>query len=248
MKTVPGNSRAVSEITAEFIIIFLIILLASVSYIVFSGSIPFLQKTSLVAASAGVAYIPIDATTTLPAFNVLPQAGEQFFLTGQQDIPAGAPSVSFLLVSPDGSNARTSLADVSGGRDLYGRSLYLYRDMRGGGFWVTDSMQTYSKPKYMLPLKSGDWMIKMIDDTANVPLTEMMVSVTGTGSTTNPLAPTTIWTNETNPTLTNSSGYQIPFTNNGVIPFSGPNGLQAFRFNGSGAYIQGSDNPDLSFT
>jgi TRAP-type C4-dicarboxylate transport system permease small subunit len=98
MKKVPCNSQAVSEITAEFMIIFLIILLASVAYIVFSGSIPFLQKTTLVAASAGVAYIPIDATTTLPAFNVLPQAGEQFFLTGQQNIPAGAPSVSFLLV------------------------------------------------------------------------------------------------------------------------------------------------------
>jgi hypothetical protein len=248
MKKVPCNSQAVSEITAEFMIIFLIILLASVAYIVFSGSIPFLQKTTLVAASAGVAYIPIDATTTLPAFNVLPQAGEQFFLTGQQNIPAGAPSVSFLLVSPDGLNARTSLADVSGGRDLYGRSLFLYRDMRGGGFWVTDSMQTYSKPRYMLPLKSGEWMIKMIDDTGNVPLAEMLVLVIGNGSATNPLAPKTIWTNETNPTLTNSSGYQIPFTNNGVIPFNGPNGLQAFQFNGSGAYIQGADNPDLSFT
>jgi hypothetical protein len=94
----PNHSLAISEIIAEFMIIFLIILLASVAYIIFGGSIPFLQKTSLVAASAGVAYIPIDAKTTIPVFDVLPRAGEEFFLTGQQNIPGGAPSVSFLLV------------------------------------------------------------------------------------------------------------------------------------------------------
>jgi hypothetical protein len=159
----------------------------------------------------------------------------------------GVPSVSFLLVSPDGSNAKTSLADVSGTGGLYGKSLYLYRDMRGGGYWVTNSMQTYNKPKYMLPLRGGDWTIKMIDDTANVPLTEMTIFIPGNGSVANPLAPKTIWTNETNLTLTNSSGYQIPFTNNGVISFIGPNGLQAFQFNGTGAYIQGANNPDLSY-
>ncbi|MCX6681638.1 MAG: LamG domain-containing protein [Methanoregula sp.] len=229
-------------------IIFLIILLASVAYIIFGGSIPFLQKTSLVAASAGVAYIPIDAKTTIPVFDVLPRAGKEFFLTGQQNIPGGAPSVSFLLVGPDGSNMKTSLADVSGTGNLYGKSLYLYRDMRGGGYWVTDSMQTNYKPNYLLPLRGGDWIIKMIDDTANVPLNEMTVFITGNGSIANPLAPKTIWTNTTNITLTNSSGYQIPFTNNGVIPFTGPNGLKAFQFNGSGAYIQGANNPDLSYT
>lgn len=120
--------------------------------------------------------------------------------------------------------------------------------MRGGGYWVTDSMQTNYKPKYLLPLKGGARTIKMIDDTANVPLNEMTVFITGDGSIANPLAPKTIWTNETNLTLTNSSGYQIPFTNNGVISFTGPNGLKAFQFNGTGAYIQGADNPDLQFT
>lgn len=229
-------------------IIFLIILLASVAYIIFSGSIPFLQKTSLVAASVGVAYIPIDAKTTIPVFDVLPQAGEEFFLTGQQNIPGGAPSVSFLLVGPDGSNMKTSLADYLGGDAIYGKSMYVYRDMRGGGYWVTDSMQTNYKPKYLLPLKEGAWTIKMIDDTADVPLNEMTVFITGNASIANPLAPKTIWTNAPNITLTNSSGYQIPFTNNGVIPFTGPNGLKAFQFNGSGAYIQGANNPDLSYT
>jgi len=229
-------------------IIFLIILLASVAYIIFFGSIPFLQKTSLVAASAGVAYIPIDAKTTIPVFDVLPQAGEEFFLTGQQNIPGGAPSVSFLLVGPDGSNMKTSLADYSGGEAIYGKSMYVYRDMRGGGYWVTDSMQTNYKPKYLLPLKGGTWTIKMIDDTANVPLVEMIASITGNGSAPNPLAPKTIWTNETNLTLTNSSGYPIPFTNYGVTPFVGPNGLQMFKYNGTGAYILGADNPDLTFT
>jgi hypothetical protein len=76
MKKMPDNSLAVSEIIAEFMIVFLIILLASVAYIIFFGSIPFLQKTSLVAASAGVAYVPIDATTAMPVFDVVPEARE----------------------------------------------------------------------------------------------------------------------------------------------------------------------------
>jgi hypothetical protein len=248
MKGMPHNSSAISEIIAEFLIIFMIILLAAVGYVVFSGSIPFLQKTSLVAASAGVSYIPVDATTTMPVFNVLPSAGDRFYLTGQQNIPGGAPSVSFLLIGPDGTFAKTSLADYSGADAAYGKTMYLYRDMRGGGFWVTDTMETNNKQKYMLPLKGGAWTIKMIDDTANVPLVEMTASITGNGSTPNPLAPTTIWTNETNMTLTNSSGYPIPFTNYGVTPFVGPNGLQMFKYNGTGAYILGADNPDLTFT
>jgi hypothetical protein len=127
--------------------------------------------------------------------------------------------------------------------------MYIYRDQRGGGYWVTDTMQTNEKTKYMLSLKGGAWTLKMIDDTANVILNEMTVSIAGNGSfIANPLAPHTIWTNTTDLSLTNSSGYSIPFTNNGVIPFVGPNGLQAFQYNGSGAFIQGTDNPDLSYT
>jgi len=246
MKRKPDNSLAISEIIAEFMIIFLIILLASVAYIIFSGSIPFLQKTSLVAASAGVAYVPIDTTTSMAVFDVLPQAGEEFFLTGQQNIPGGAPSVSFLLVGPDGSNMKTSLADYSGGEAIYGKSIYIYRD-RWGVYWVTDTMQTKKQDIYSL--KCGTWTLKMVDDTANVILNEMMVSIAGDGSfVVNPLAPTTIWTNSTNLSLTNSSGYPIPFTNYGVTPFVGPNGLQMFKYNGTGAYILGADNPDLTFT
>jgi hypothetical protein len=249
MKKVLCNSEGVSEVAAEILIIFLIILLAGVAYVVFSGWFPLLQKTSLVAASAGVAYVPIDTTTAFPVFYVLPQAGEQFYLTGQSNIPDGAPSASFLLIAPDGSSSRTSLADVSGSGNLYGKPLYLYQDIRGGGFWVTDNMQTTNKNKYLIPLKGGNWMVKMIDDTANVVLMESTVSITGNGSLSNPLSPSTIWTNSTGQlSLTNSSGYAIPFTNNGTIPFIGPNGLPAFQFNGTGAYIQGADNPGLEFT
>ncbi|WAC05640.1 MAG: LamG domain-containing protein [Methanoregula sp.] len=230
--------------------IILVVALGAIIFALVTGSLtPYLQKTSLVAASAGVAYVPIDTTTAMPVFDVLPRAGEQFYLSGQPNIPGGSPSVSFVIVGPDGTFAKTSGTDISGTGNLYGKSMYIYRDQRGGGYWVTDTMQTNQKIKYLLPLKGGAWTIRMVDDTANVILNEMTVSIAANGSVVaNPLAPTTIWTNTTDLSLTNSSGYPIPFTNYGVTPFIGPNGLQMFNYNGTGAYILGADNPDLTFT
>jgi hypothetical protein len=182
----------------------------------------------------------------MPVFSVLPSAGDRFYLTGQQNIPGGAPSVSFVLIGPDGTFAKTSLADYSGADAMYGKTMYIFRD-RWAVYWVTDTMQT--KKQDIFSLKSGTWTLKMVDDTANVILNEFTVSIAGNGSfVANPLAPKTIWTNSTDLSLTNSSGYSIPFTNNGVVPFTGPNGLRMFRYNGTGAYIQGEDNPDLDYT
>jgi hypothetical protein len=244
------DSSGISEVSAEILIIFLVVSLGAIIFAIVSGSLtPFLQKTSLVAASADVAYVPIDTTTSMPVFDVLPKAGDPFYLSGQQNIPGGSPSLSFVLVGPDGTFTKTLGTDISGSGNLYGKSMYIYRDQRGGGYWVTDTMQTNEKTKYMLPLKSGAWTLKMVDDTANFILNEMTVSIAGNGSfAPNPLAPLTIWTNTTDLSLTNSSGYSIPFTNYGVVPFTGPNGLRMFRYNGTGAYIQGEDNPDLDYT
>ena len=244
------DARGISEIESVILMVILVVSLAAIIFALVSGSLtPYLQKTSLVAASAGVAYVPIDTTTAMAVFDVLPRAGEPFALSGQQNIPGGSPSVSFVLVGPDGTFAKTSGTDISGSGNLYGKSMYIYRDQRGGGYWVTDTMQTNEKTKYMLSLKGGAWTIRMIDDTANVILNEFTVAIAGNGSfIANPLAPTTIWTNTTDLSLTNSSGYSIPFTNNGVVPITGPNGLKAFQYNGTGAYIQGADNPDLGFT
>ena len=244
------DSRGISEIESVILMVILVVALAAIIFALVSGSLtPYLQKISLVAASADVAYVPIDTTTSMPVFDVLPKAGDQFYLSGQQNIPGGSPSVSFVLGGPDGTFAKTSGTDISGSGNLYGKSMYIYRDQRGGGYWVTDTMQTNEKTKYMLSLKGGTWTLKMVDDTANVILNEFTVSIAGNGSfVANPLAPTTIWTNTTDLSLTNSSGYPIPFTNYGVTPFVGPNGLQMFKYNGTGAYIQGADNPDLTFT
>ena len=250
MRQKRSDSRGISEIEAVILMVILVVALAAIIFALVSGSLaPYLQKTSLVAASAGVAYVPIDTTTAMAVFDVLPQAGDPFYLSGQQNIPGGSPSISFVLVGPDGTFAKTSGTDISSNGNLYGKSMYIYRDQRGGGYWVTDTMQTNEKTKYMLSLKGGAWTLKMVDDTANVILNEMTVSIAGNGSfVVNPLAPHTIWTNTTALSLTNSSGYSIPFTNNGVIPFTGPNGMRAFQYNGTGAYIQGQDNPDLQFT
>jgi hypothetical protein len=86
----------------------------------------------------------------------------------------------------------------------------------------------------------------MVDNTANVPLTQLKVRVGSNGSVINPLAGTTTWANGTWD-LVNSSGYQIPFTNNGVTPYPGPGGTNAFYFNGA-ANVTGQDNAGLGFT
>ena len=190
--------------------VILVVALAAIIFALVSGSLsPYLQKTSLVAASAGVAYVPIDTpptTTYMPVFDVLPRAGDPFYLSGQQNIPRGSPSLSFVLVGPDGTFAKTSGTDISSGGNLYGKSIYVYRDRWGN--WVTDSMQSTFKQKNLMSLQTGDWVIKMVDDTANVILNEMTVSIAGS-FVANPLAAKTIWTNTTDLSLTNSSGYSI---------------------------------------
>jgi hypothetical protein len=175
----------------------------------------------------------------------MPLSGEPFSLTGQPGASADAASASFLLIAPDGTNSKATLSGLSGSESLYGKSLYIYRD-KDFAYKVSDTVT--DKSTQLRDIPKGEWTIKMIDDTADLPLNEMTVFVPGSGFTVNPLGSTVIWTNSTDLSLTNSTGYQIPFTNYGVNQSIGPNGLRMFSFNGTGAYITGADNPDLDFT
>lgn len=242
----PYDSDGISEISSEVLILILVVALAGILLAIFTGALsPLFQKTSLVAATGAVSYVPISSSVALPVFDIMPIAGEKFYLTGQQDIPSGSPAASFLLVAPDGTSSKTTLGGYSAESGQYGKPLYIYRN-DDFTYKVTDSL--VNKSTRIRDIPKGTWTIKMIDNTNNVALTEMTVLVTGSGFIVNPTGSTTIWTNATNLTLTNSTGYQIPFTNYGVIPYVGPNGLQMFSFNGTGAYITGADNPDLDFT
>jgi len=240
------NNEGISETAAGFLIVVLVCALAAITYgVFFGGFTQFFQTTSLVAASGAVSYVPITTSTSFPVFSILPLRGEPFYLTGQAAVPAGSPSASFLLVAPDGTNAKTTLSGYSGSTGEYGKSLYIYRD-RDFAYKVSDSVS--DKTGRIQDLQKGTWKITMIDDEKDVPLTEFLLSVGGSGYTVNPLASTTIWTNSTDLSLINSSGYLIPFTNNGVTSYTLPSGLKMFSFNGTGSYIRGSDNPDLDFT
>lgn len=154
--------------------------------------------------------------------------------------------MSFVLKDPQGNSYQTTGQYFTTSPNQYGKSLFIYRNT-GYNFLVTDNL-TNIPPQSVKPTSPlGEWTITMIDTIAKVPLTEMKVRLgTGNSSFFNPLAALMTWTNTGE--YVNSSGYKVPFTNNGVNAITGPGFLKAYSFNGTGAYIQGSDNPDVSFT
>ena len=240
------KSGGLSEVVSSMLIVILVIALGAILFAIFSGALDgYFQKTSLVAATADVSYVPVDDATSIPVFDVLPVAGEPFYLAGQQDVPSGSVSASFLLIGPDSTSESVALAAYTGTSSPYGKPLYIYR---GKDFTYSVSDSIADKKSEIHDIPKGTWTIKMVDNTADVPLSEMTVTVPGTGYTVNPYAPTAIWTNGTTLMLVNSSGYLIPFTNHGVTSYVDYNGLQMFKFDGTSYYIQGEDNPDLDFT
>ncbi len=247
MKSRSKNSDGISEVVSVILVIALMLVLAMVVYALIFGNIS-LKQTSRVAATAGTIDLPLDAGTSTQILYAMPSAGERYYLKGQSNIPSNYPVVSFMLKDPQGNSYQTTGQYSTSSPNQYGKSLFIYRDT-GLNFRVTDSLQAIkSAPQRIKPISPhGEWTIIMIDNTANVPLTEMKVRL-GAGSVSlfNPLAALMTWTNTGE--YVNSSGYKIPFTNYGVNTIAGPGSLKAYSFNGTGAYIQGSDNPDVTFT
>jgi hypothetical protein len=245
MKDKSQNSGAVSEIVSVILIIALIVILAAAVYALLFGSLS-LKQTSRVAATAGTVNVPIDTTTAIPIMYAQPSAGENYYLLGQLDIPSGYPIVYFTLRDPSGTGYQTTQTITSANANHYGTPLFIYK--KGNKYYVTDSRNTVmSESTDIFPFSpQGEWTVTMYDDYADVPLTEMKVRIGGDSPLFNPLGGSMTWTDTGY--FINKTGFLIPFTNYNVGNLTGPGGLKAYSFNGLDAYIQGEDNPDVTFT
>jgi len=248
MKIKNTNVNALSEVVSVILVLVLVVVLAMVVYALFFGSISgYLKSTSLVAATAGTVNVPLGTSDSTQILYALPASGQKYYLSGQSNILPNYPVASFVLNDPSGNNYIVKTLNYSASANRYGTPLFIYQD-QNYNMWVTDSQQkVLAAASQIRPFANGIWTIKMIDNTANVPLTQMTVNIgSNGGGSINPLAGTTTWANGSW-NLVNSSGYEINFTNYGVTPTTGPGGTNAFYFNGS-SYVSGQDNAGLDFT
>jgi hypothetical protein len=244
MKSKNRNAQGVSEVISVILIIGLLLILAMVVYALLFGSLS-LKQTSRVAATGGIVKIPLDASTSTQILYAMPASGDKYYFKGQSNIPSGYPVASFVLRDPDGKTHTSNSAGFSAKANQYGTPVFLYQD-RLNNYWVTDSLTSItSSPAQLLPLSRGIWTVTMIDNIANVPLTEMKIQVRSDSSTTNPTLP-----NYT-PTCGGVNGAQGSGINNKSFNIScgtGPNGMITMHFNGFNSNMTIPNNPDLAFT
>jgi hypothetical protein len=212
-----------------------------VIYALLFGSLS-LKQTSRVAAKAGTIIVP---DTSIPIIYAQPSAGDKYYLLGQANIPSGYPVVYFTLRDPSGTGYQTSQTITTSSANQYGTPLFIYRDDYGYHVTNAGTMIAFNKSN-LKPFARGEWTVTMYDQVASVPLTEMKVRIGSDSPWFNPLGGSMVWTNFGQ--FINKSGYLVPFTNYNVGNFTGPGGMRAYSFNGVNSYIQGVDNPDLTFT
>ena len=240
------DSRGVSEIEAVILMVILVVALAAIIFSLVTGALtPYLQKTSLVAATAGTVKVPLDATFMQIPY-AQPASGDNYYISGQSNIPSGFPVVSFVLRDPNGNSYTVKSSSISANANQYGTPLFLYQK-RDLTYWVTDSLSLIksSASTQLKPLSRGEWTVTMIDNTANVPLTEMTVTIGSDSSTNNPNLP------NYSLCLTGVCGSQgsgISNSSYNITYGTGPGGMTAYHFNGIDSNATIPNNPDLTFT
>lgn len=245
MKNKNKNAGAISEVVSTILVIALIVVLAMVVYALLFGSLS-LKQTSRVAATAGTVNVPLGATSTMQIPYAMPAVGEKYYLSGQSSIPTGYPVVSFVLRDPKGNSYNAKSSGISATANQYGTPLFLYQYQYQNNYLVTDSRSTViSSRNGLIPLTHGIWTVTMIDNTANVPLTEMKVTIGSDSSMINLNLPNfTLCQNG----VCGSSGKGINNNSHNISFGTGPGGMTTMQFNGLDSKATIPNNPDLTFT
>ena len=245
MKSRSNNSDGISEVVSVILVIALMLILAMVVYTLLFGAIS-LKQTSRVAATGGTVKIPLDASTSTQILYALPASGDKYYLKGQSNIPSGYPVVSFVLRDPNGNSYTVKNSTMSTKANQYGTPLFLYQD-RYHNYWVTDSLSSIiqSSPAQRWPLSRGLWTMTMIDNTANVPLTEMKVTIGSDSSTDHSKPPNS---SSCSNGVCGSNGNGLSNSSYNITYGTGPGGMTASHFNGINSNITIPNNPDLTFT
>jgi hypothetical protein len=238
------NSSGISETVTVILVIALVIGLAVAIYAMLFGSVS-LTKSSLVAASAGTANVPLDASSSMQIMRVLPMAGESYYLKGQSTIPASSATTplaiaSFDITDPNGRVSTVTNGYLTTNANKLGSPLYIYKD-QSNNYRLTDSLASISyAPAQIKPFALGEYQINMIDNTAHVPMNIMTVKITGNGTSSSSGSLSLPLLN----TLPNSSWV----VHGGVTNTTDTSGLTVYNFDGTSGYLSATANPALSFT
>jgi len=241
MKKQKNNSDGISEAVSVILVISLLLVLAFVVYAMFFGTIS-LKPTSRVAANAGTSTVPGTVRQIINAHSV---AGDDYYLTGQKNIPASTTNLanaSFRLQDPNGNSYQVKGPTLSSNANKYGTQLYIYKGQgQNPNYWVTDNLDSISSSAQTTPFALGNYKITMIDNTANVILNTMDVKITGDGI---PSAGSP----EPSPPVLNVDPNSTWTIHGGVTNSTDPYGLTIYTFDGTTGYLSGTSNPALAFT
>ena len=243
------NPDGISEVVSVILIIALVLILACIIYLLISGSLSsLLMQTSRVAALAGTTTVPLaDTIPPMQIIDMYSVSGDHYTLTGQQNLPPvspGTPVVTFTLLDPHGSSYPVIPTLLSSNANKFGTPLYFYKS-QNSVYRVTDNLSSISyAPAQVFPFDLGNYKITMIDNTANVILDTMDVTVTGNAT---PSAAGSTVSLPASPIL-NVAPNATWTMYGGVTNSTDPSGLTIYTFDGTSGYLSGQSNPALAFT
>jgi len=233
-----------SEVAAEILIIFLVILVAVAAYAAFSGTLDplFLKKSTYIAGSAAITSIPQSSGGTDDVLTFLPKAGDAFYLTGQTTNISGA-QITLKALSPDGKIVTPNAGSVRG--PLYGRTLYIYPASSGSATQCDYTLSDTKPSGGIRQLEAGCWTVQLVDEDVHVIAGSYKVTVAhGTSS------------------QSSAGGFISPLgklyrsdctllsqtvTGNLTTSNTGPGNMTVTHFDGS-SYMTIANDPTLTFT
>jgi len=241
----PKTTQGLSEISAEILIIILVLVMAAIAYAAFSGALNplFTKKSVYVAGSAGVTSIPQSGGISDDVLTFLPKAGDPFYLTGQTSGITGG-QVTLQAIGPTGQILYPDASALNG--PLYGTTLYIYPNNTPSSTQCNYAVSTSPPTGTLRPMALGTWTIRMIDPAVNVIVGSYTQQVKN-GATALPVA---------GGLLTSGTGqfYDVncqPITEtvNGALTTSntGPSNMTVTKFNGASS-ISIPDSTGLGFT
>ena len=242
MKKQMLNSDGISEAVSVILVISLLLVLAFVVYAMFFGTIS-LKPTSRVAAYAATSTVPLTAQESRQIMNTHSVSGDNYYLKGQQNIPASTTNLavaSYRLQDPNGNSYPVTPVSLSSNANKYGTQLYIYK---GQGqipdYRVTDNLDSISSSAQTTPFAVGNYKITMIDNTADVVLNTMDVRITGDG---------TAGSSVSSGPLLNVDPNSTWAIYGGVTNTTDPYGLTIYTFDGTTGYLSGLSNVAQDFT
>lgn len=233
-----------SDVAAEILIIFLVILVAVAAYAAFSGALNplFLKKSTYIAGSAAVSGISQGSGGSDDVLTFLPKAGDAFYLTGQTYNTSGA-QITLRALSPDGKIVTPDAGSLRG--PLYGRTLFIYPNSSGSATQCDYTVSDKKPTGGIRQLVVGCWTIQLVDEDVHVVAGKYQVTVTqGTSS-----LPSAGGFITSSGKLYRSDCTLLSQTVSGNLTTSntGPGNMTVTHFNGN-SFLTIADDPTLAFT